>query len=115
MEYTIDATNKKMGRLATEIAVILQGKKNPGYEPRLEGGDSVLVKNIDKIDIYSNSKKLTDKKYYSHTTQIGHLKERTLKMLLEKKGPADVLRRAVTRMLPKNKLQVRRMKRLIIK
>lgn len=112
MLYTIDAANKKMGRLASEISLILQGKKNPGYEPRLEGNDSVTVKNIGKLDIYS--KKLTGKKYYSHTTQIGHLKERTLQMILEKKGPAEVLRRAVMKMLPKNKLQIRRIKRLII-
>ena len=112
MEYTIDAKNKKLGRLASEIAVILQGKKNPKYEPRLSGDAKVMVKNIDKMEF--SGKKVKQKKYYRHTTQIGHLKEETLQMILEKKGPAEVLRRAVKGMLPKNKLLIRRIKRLII-
>jgi len=112
MQYTIDATNKSFGRLASEIAVILQGKKNPNYEPRLEAEDGVIVKNVDKIKI--TGKKLTQKKYYRHTTQIGHLKEKTLKQVLEKKGPREVLRHAVMGMLPKNKLRIRRIKRLTI-
>ena len=112
MEHTIDAKNKKLGRLASEIAVILQGKKNPKYEPRLSGGDKVTVKNIDKMEF--SGRKVKQKKYYRHTTQIGHLKEETLQMVLDKKGPAEVLRRAVKGMLPKNKLSIRRMKRLTI-
>ena len=112
MEHTIDAKNKKLGRLASEIAVILQGKKNPQYEPRLGGDDKVTVKNIDKMEF--SGKKVKQKKYYRHTTQIGHLKEETLQMVLEKKGPAEVLRRAVKGMLPKNKLSIKRMKRLTI-
>jgi len=55
-----------------------------------------------------------EKIYYRHTTQIGHLKERTLQMIWEKKGPAEVLRRAVMGMLPKNKLRAKRIKKLII-
>ena len=84
MEYTIDATNKKFGRLASEIAVILQGKKNPKYEPRLEGDDNVIVKNISKAEI--SSKKTKQRIYYRHTTQIGHLKEQSLEMLIEKRA-----------------------------
>jgi len=112
MIYTIDATNKPLGRLASEIAVILQGKKSPKYQPRLEGEDKVIVKNVDKMIV--TGKKFKQKKYYRHTTQIGHLKERTLEQIWSKKGPAEVLRRAVLGMLPKNKLRVKRMKRLII-
>ncbi len=112
VNYTIDATNKSVGRLASEIAVILQGKKSPKYEPRLESEDRVIVKNIDKIKI--TGKKFKQKIYYRHTTQIGHLKQQTLETLWQKKGPAEVLRLAVMRMLPKNKLRVKRMKRLII-
>ncbi len=112
MNYTIDATNKSLGRLASEIAVILQGKKNPKYESRLEGEDGVIVKNISKIKI--TGKKLEQKIYYRHTTQIGHLKKQTLKQFLEKKGTAEVLRKTVMGMLPKNKLRVKRMKKLII-
>ena len=113
MQYTIDAKNKKFGRLASEIAVILQGKKNPNYEPRLEGEDSVVVKNIDKMEIISD-KKMIQKIYYRHTTQIGHLKKQTLGMLLEKKGPASVLKKIVMQMLPDNRLRIRRIKKLII-
>lgn len=112
MNYTIDATNKPLGRLASEIAVILQGKKNPEYQPRLEGEDKVIVKNIDKMTV--TGKKIKQKIYYRHTTQIGHLKERTLQIIWEKKGPAEVLRRAVMGMLPKNKLRAKRIKRLKI-
>ncbi len=112
MRYTIDATNKAFGRLASEIAVILQGKKNAKYMPRVEGEDSVVVKNIAQAKI--TGKKLTQKKYYRHTTQIGHLKEKTLKQILEKKGAREILRHAVMGMLPKNRLRIRRIKRLVI-
>lgn len=112
MNYTIDATNKKLGRLASEIAVILQGKRNPNYEPRLEGDDKVVVKNIDKISL--SQKKAGQRIYYRHTTQIGHLKKQTLAELIEKKGAAEALRKIVREMLPENKLRVRRMKRLLI-
>jgi len=114
MIYTIDAKNKPLGRLAGEIAVILQGKKNPNYNPRLEGDDEVVVKNIGRIGI--TAKKAKQKIYYRHTTQLGHLKEKTMQMILDKKGmgPAEVLRRSVMGMLPKNKLRVKRMKRLVI-
>lgn len=112
MQYTIDAKNKKIGRLASEIAVILQGKRSAKYEPRLEGEDGVVVKNIAQLDIAA--KKTEGKVYYSHTGRIGRLKERTMKMVIEKKGPAEILRRTVKGMLPKNKLLAKRMKKLII-
>ncbi|OGM89384.1 50S ribosomal protein L13 [Candidatus Wolfebacteria bacterium RBG_13_41_7] len=112
MNYEIDAKNKSLGRLAGEIAVILQGKKNPKYNPRLEGEDSVIVKNIARVAI--NSKKAKQKVYYHHNTQLGHLKERTMEMILDKFGPAEVLRRSVMGMLPKNRLRVKRMKKLVI-
>jgi large subunit ribosomal protein L13 len=112
MKYTIDATNKKFGRLASEIAVILQGKKNPKYEPRLEGDDEVVVKNISKAEI--SVKKAKQRIYYRHTTQIGHLKERSLEMFMQKKGPAALLRKMVMGMLPKNKLRIKRIKKLVI-
>jgi large subunit ribosomal protein L13 len=112
MEYIIDAENKRLGRLASEIAVILQGKKNPQYEPRLAGSDRVRVKNIKKITV--SGKKERQKVYYHQTAgYLGHLKKRTYRQVFEK-NPAEVLRLAVLRMLPKNKLQTPRMKRLII-
>lgn len=112
MEYVVDAKGKRLGRLASEIALILQGKKNPKYEPRLEGEDRVVVKNINKMEV--TGRKMKQKMYYRHTTQIGHLKEINLKVLWEKQGPKVVLRHAVMGMLPKNKLRVKRIKKLII-
>jgi len=111
MDYFIDAENKRVGRLASEIAVILQGKKNPDYEPRLAGRDRVIVKNVNKITL--SGKKERQKVYYHQTAgYLGHLKKRTYRQVFEK-DPKKVLRLAVSRMLPKNKLQTPRMKRLI--
>lgn len=110
MEHIIDASHKKLGRLASEVAIILQGKKSPDYDQRLAGRDSVRIKNIDKMAVGRG--KMKQKIYYRHTTQIGHLKKQTLSMLWQKKGPAEVLKLAVLRMLPKNKLRNQRMKRL---
>jgi large subunit ribosomal protein L13 len=112
MEYTIDCKGKVLGRVASEIAMILQGKKTATYNPRLEGEDTVLIKNVDKLSL--TGRKLDQKVYYSHTTQIGHLKERKIKDVIEKHGMEWVLRKAVMRMLPKNRLQIRRIKRMII-
>lgn len=112
MEYLIDAKNKRLGRLASEISVILQGKKNPCYEPRMAGTDRVRVKNIKEIVV--TGKKERQKVYYHQPAgYIGHLKKRTYREIFEK-DPAKVLRLAVLRMLPKNKLRAKRIKRLII-
>jgi large subunit ribosomal protein L13 len=108
--YTIDCTNKPLGRVATEIATILQGKKSASYDPRLEGTDTVEVRNVD--DLKLTGRKEEQKMYYSHTTQIGHLKERIYKDVVAKHGKKYILKHAVQRMLPKNKLQIRRMKRI---
>lgn len=111
MEYTIDAKGKKLGRLASEIATILQGKKNPNYEPRLEGEDTVIVKNVKGVVV--SGRKAEEKIYYRHTGPLGHLKERAYSEMFEKK-PAWVLEHAVRLMLPKNRLLKKRMKRLVI-
>src|SRR3989344_6295121 len=112
MDYFVDVKGQKSGRLASEIALILQEKKNPNYETRLEGEDRVLVKNISKVSL--SQKKAEQRIYYRHTTQIGHLKKQTLAELIEKKGTAEALRKIVREMLPENKLRIRRMKKLII-
>ncbi|KKS83089.1 MAG: 50S ribosomal protein L13 [Candidatus Wolfebacteria bacterium GW2011_GWC1_43_10] len=110
-DYIIDCKDKRFGRIASEIAVILQGKKNPGWEPRLAGDDRVIVKNVKQLSFSGN--KASQKIYYSHTTQIGHLKKRKLKDVLEKHGSQYVLKKAVLNMLPKNKLRAKRIRRLI--
>lgn len=111
MDYIIDAKNKKLGRLASEIALILQGKKNPKYNPRLVGEDRVIVKNVSQIVLTGN--KVKDKVYYKHTGPLGHLKVRKFEDVF-KKDPAWVLKHAVRLMLPKNRLLKKRLKNLII-
>ena len=109
-DYTIDVKNKKLGRVASEIATILQGKKNPNYEPRLPGTDRVIVKNLRQMAF--TGKKKEQKLYYRHAGPLGHLKERKLASVFEKK-PEWVLRNAVRLMLPKNRLNTPRLKRII--
>ena len=99
--YEIDAEGKVLGKLATEIAVRLMGKHKPSYTPHVDGGDFVIVTNAEKIAV--TGKKLLDKKYYRHSGYPGGLKVRNLQEMLEKQ-PTEVIRKAVERMLPKNKL-----------
>ena len=99
--YEIDAEGKILGKVAAEIAVRLMGKHKPSYTPHVDGGDFVVVTNAEKIAV--TGKKLTDKKYYRHSGYPGGLKVRSLQEMLEKQ-PTEVIRKAVERMLPKNKL-----------
>ena len=99
--WLIDADGRVLGRLATEVAIILRGKRNPRYVDFLDSGDYVIIINADKIKV--SGKKLDQKMYYSHTGYPGGIKEMTLKELLEKK-PEEVIRKAVWGMVPKNKL-----------
>lgn len=111
MDYVVDAKNKNLGRLATEIAHVLQGKNSVTYEPRLSGSTRVVVKNIKDLQVSGNKRE--DKVYYRHTGYMGHLKEKTMKQVAEK-DIAKVLRSAVHGMLPKNFLRDKRLTRLII-
>ncbi|MDO8436508.1 MAG: 50S ribosomal protein L13 [bacterium] len=107
----IDATDKVLGRLATEIANFLRGKNRPDFAPNKDGGDIVVVKNVEKLKF--TGRKMEQKKYYHHSGYLGGLKEMPLKKLFEK-DPAEVLRKAVFGMLPKNKLRSEMIKRLKI-
>jgi large subunit ribosomal protein L13 len=109
-DYKIDAKNKILGRIASEVAMILQGKKSAAYNPRMIGADRALVSNYKEIKV--SGAKFTDKIYYRHTGYVGHLKEKTFAQEFEK-NPKWVLREAVRRMLPKNFLNQKRMKNLI--
>ncbi len=109
--HTIDATGKVLGRLASEIAILLRGKHKPDFTPSKDMGDFVIVKNIEKLKI--TGKKLEQKKYYRHSGYPGGLKEKTLKKLF-KENPGEVLRKAVFGMLPKNKLRSKQIRRLKI-
>lgn len=107
--HTIDATNKSLGRLATEIAVLLMGKNKATFERHIDGGDSVNVVNFDAVKITGNKRE--QKTYYRHSGYPGGLKEEKLESLLER-NPGEVLKRAVYGMLPKNKLRPLMIKRL---
>ncbi len=107
--YVVDARGKTLGRLASQIAKILRGKHKPYYQPDVDCGDFVIVLNAK--DVLATGKKLEDKKYYFHSNYPGGLKERSLKWMLENK-PEEVIRLAVRRMLPKNRLGHRMLKRL---
>jgi large subunit ribosomal protein L13 len=97
----VDATDLTLGRLASEIAQILKGKRKPQYTPHIDTGDFVVVVNASKINLTGN--KLTDKEYFRHTGFPGGLKSQTLGDLLAK-DPRKVVERAVKGMLPKNTL-----------
>ncbi|KAF7086971.1 hypothetical protein CFC21_090203 [Triticum aestivum] len=106
-----DAKGQVLGRLASQIAVVLQGKDKPTYAPHVEAGDMCIVLNAK--DICVTGRKMTDKIYYWHTGYIGHLKERKLKDQMAK-DPTEVIRKAVMRMLPRNKLRDDRDRKLRI-
>jgi len=97
----VDATDKTLGRLSTEIAIRLSGKHKPSYTPHVDTGDYVVVINAEKIKV--TGKKLDDKMYYKHTGYIGNLKSENLKTKLASK-PESVIELAVKGMLPKSKL-----------
>jgi len=99
--YLVDAQNKTLGRLSTEIAIRLRGKHKPIYTPHVDTGDYIVVVNASKIRV--TGKKMTDKFYYKHTGYIGNLKSENLESML-KKSPEKVLMKSVRGMLPKTKL-----------
>lgn len=107
--YVVDAENKVLGRLASEIASRLRGKHKPTFSPFMDNGDFIIVTNADKVQLTGN--KLDDKKYYRHTGYMGGLKEATAKELLVK-HPTDLIANAVKGMLPKNKLGRAQLKKL---
>lgn len=99
--HLIDADGKVLGKLAVEIAKKLIGKDKVNYTPHVDGGDYVVVVNASKFAV--TGKKMTDKIYYRHSGFPGGLKSRTLEEMIAKR-PTEALRKAVERMLPKNKL-----------
>ncbi len=107
--YVVDAENKVLGRLASEIASRLRGKHKPTFSTFIDNGDFIVVTNAEKIVLTGN--KLNDKKYYHHTGYIGGIKETTAKELLVK-HPTDLIFKAVKGMLPKNKLGRAQLKKL---
>ncbi|HCB64057.1 MAG TPA: 50S ribosomal protein L13 [Fusobacteria bacterium] len=99
--YTVDASGKVLGRLASEISKRLMGKHKPTYTFHTDNGDYVIVTNAESIAITGSKNK--DKVYYRHSGKPGNLKSRTFEQMMEK-DPVKVVELAVRRMLPKNRI-----------
>ena len=109
--YIVDATDKTLGRLATEIARRLRGKHKPEYTPHVDTGDFIVVVNASKLRV--TGRKSQNKMYYRHSGQPGQMKETTFEKLQAKK-PQLVLQLAVKGMLPKGPLGYAMLKKLKI-
>jgi len=105
----VDATGQTLGRLATQIADALRGKRKPEYTPHVDTGDFVVVVNAEKIAVTGN--KLAAKTYYRHSGYPGGLRTRTLQEMLDRR-PEEVIRQAVKGMLPRNRLARKQLTKL---
>ncbi|KAK9769368.1 putative Ribosomal protein L13 [Seiridium cardinale] len=105
-----DITPPSLGRLASRIATILMGKHKPTWDPSTDCGDYVVVTNC--AALYTTGNKKWQKTYYRHNTRPGSLKSVTMDVLMDKFGGSEVLRKAVSGMLPKNRLRDKRLARL---
>ena len=109
--YIFDASKTPLGRLSTQIAILLMGKNKPIFTKHIDCGDYVIVINSDKLVVTGD--KLTQKKYYHHSMHPGGLKEIDLQTQLTKDS-TKIIERAVRGMLPVNKLRDQRLARLFI-
>ena len=109
--YVVDATDKTLGRLASEVAKVLRGKNKAIFTPHIDTGDYVIVINAEKIKV--TGKKMDQKIYYHHSDYVGGMKETTLKEKLAKK-PEEVIELAVKGMLPKGPLGRQMYKKLFV-
>lgn len=100
--YIVDATDKVVGRLATEIAVVLRGKNKPTFTPHMDMGDYVVVINCNKVRLTGN--KESQKEYIHHTGYLGHLRREPYAKVMEK-NPKRILTEAVAGMVPHNRLK----------
>jgi large subunit ribosomal protein L13 len=99
--YVIDASGQPLGRVASEAAVLLNGKHKPTYTPHVDTGDNVIIINTDKAVLTGN--KLTQKMYRTHSGYLGNLKETNYKTMMDNKSDF-VMKKAVSGMLPKSSL-----------
>ncbi len=109
--YVVDAEGKTLGRLASEVAMVLRGKRKPTYTPHMDTGDYVIVVNAAKVKV--SGKKLDQKIYYHHSGWVGGMKETTLRTMMAKK-PERVIEMAVKGMLPKGALGRQMYKKLFV-
>ncbi|EFQ97730.1 54S ribosomal protein L23 [Nannizzia gypsea CBS 118893] len=106
----IGSDPRSLGRVASSIAVFLMGKHKPIYDPSTDCGDYVVA--LGCRNLHTTGKKRAQKLYYTHNTRPGSLKSMSMEQMIEKWGGAEVLRKAVKGMLPKNRLREKRMARL---
>ena len=107
----VDASGKTLGRLATQVADALRGKRKPEYTPHCDVGDFVVVVNAEKVAVTGN--KRAEKRYYRHSGYPGALRSRTLAQMLDRR-PEEVLRLAVRGMMPRNRLARQQLRKLKI-
>ena len=107
--YLVDAQDKVLGRLATEVATVLRGKHKVNFAPHVDVGDHVVVINAEKISVTGN--KRAEKRYYRHSGYPGGIKSRTLEEMLDRR-PEEVIRLAVKGMLPRNRLARKQLTKL---
>jgi large subunit ribosomal protein L13 len=107
--YVVDASGRTLGRLATQIADALRGKRKPTYTPHVDVGDFVIVVNAEKVAVTGN--KLAAKRYYRHSGYPGGLRSRTLQEMLDRR-PEEVIRKAVRGMMPRNRLARKQLTKL---
>jgi large subunit ribosomal protein L13 len=109
--YVVDATDLPLGRLATQVAMILMGKTKPTYTSNVDGGDFVIIINAEKVGLSGN--KVETKKYYNNSQYAGGLRTRTAGVMLEK-YPEEMVERSVWGMLPKGRLGHQMHKKLFV-
>ena len=109
--YVVDASGRTLGRLATQIADALRGKRKPEYTPHIDTGDFVVVVNAEKIHVTGN--KRADKRYYRHSGYPGGLRSRSFEEM-QAKRPEEIIRLAVKGMMPRNRLARRQLTKLKI-
>lgn len=112
MKYTIDAENKKIGRVATEAVVYLMGKNNPDFKRNTIPNVTVEIKNTSKASIAENKK--LQKTYSRYSGYPGGLRQPTMTEVISKKGYSELFKEAIKGMLPKNKLRAKMINNLII-
>lgn len=110
--YLVDATEKPLGRLASEIAKILMGKNKPTYTPNVDCGDHVVVVNCEKVHL-SGNRKLIEKNYYNVSGYTAGIRKRSAKVMLEQ-YPEEMFTRVVKGMLPKGTLGRKMLKKLVV-
>ena len=107
--YVVDAQGLTLGRLATQIADVLRGKRKPTYTPHIDTGDFVIVVNAEKIAVTGN--KRADKLYHRHSGYPGGLRTRTFEQMITRR-PEEVIRIAVKGMMPRNRLARKQLTKL---